>query len=98
MSIIQRRWTPEQADEWTKEDWMAIVLSPLAYLLITIGVAMAMLLQPLGFILLIAGGIITAVMHLIIDPKLKVISAEYEKNQKQYLEELDRRVRWEEPA
>ncbi|UCD36834.1 MAG: hypothetical protein JSW54_08310 [Fidelibacterota bacterium] len=98
MSIIQRRWTPEQADEWTKEDWMAIVLSPLAYMLITVGVAMAIMLRPVGFILLVAGGVITVVMHLIIDPKLKVISAEYEKNQKRYLEELDRRVRWEKSA
>lgn len=98
MAFIQRSWTPEQAEEWTKEDWMTIVLSPMAYILIAVGVALSILLRPLGFVLLIAGIVVTVAMHLIIDPKLKVISTEYEKNQKRYLEELDRRIRWEEPS
>ena len=98
MPFIQRKWTADQAEEWTKEDWMAIVLSPLAYMLIAVGIAMTILLRPLGFVLLAAGVIVIVLLHVIIDPKLRVISSEYEKNQKRYLEQLDRRIRWEEPS
>lgn len=96
MSFINRKWTPAHADEWTKEDWITIVVSPLAYILLTIGVGLSFLLLPLGFILLGAGIIVTIFMHWVIDPKLKVISSEYEKKQHEYLEKLERNVRWEE--
>ena len=29
MALIRRNWTPADADDWTKEDWYAIVISPL---------------------------------------------------------------------
>ena len=96
MSIINRKWTPARADEWTKEDWITIILSPLAYMLLTVGVGLSFLLLPLGFILMGLGIIITILMHWVIDPKLKVISSEYEKKQHDYLEKLERNVRWEE--
>jgi hypothetical protein len=48
-----------------------------------------------GVLLLGAGILLTVAMHRIIDPKLKAISAEYEKKQKAYLEELDKIIRWE---
>ena len=35
------------------------------------------------------------VMHWVIDPKLKVISNEYEKRQLEYIDELERKARWE---
>jgi hypothetical protein len=38
---------------------------------------------------------LTIFMHWVIDPKLKMVSAEYEKQQKSFLEELERKVRWE---
>jgi uncharacterized membrane protein len=94
MNIIRRKWTPAEADEWTKEDWLAIILSPLAYILLTVGTGLSFLLLPIGFIALAVGIILTIFMHWIIDPKLRTISAEYEKKQKQYLIELENKARW----
>jgi len=51
MAFIKRRWTPKEADEWRKEDWIA---------------------------------------------KLKMISSEYEKKQKEYLLQLEKIQTWEE--
>ncbi|MFC1481391.1 hypothetical protein ACFL6E_03985 [Candidatus Neomarinimicrobiota bacterium] len=96
MALIRRTWTAESAEEWTKEDWIAIVISPLAYILLTVGVALSILMRPIGYLLLIIGIIATIAMHWIIDPKLKEISTEYEKKQKDYLADLDRRVKWKE--
>ena len=96
MSFIRRKWTPAAADEWTKEDWIAIIISPLAYILLTIGAGLSFLLLPAGFIILGVGIILTIIMHWVIDPKLKVISNEYEKHQQEYLEDLEKNVRWEE--
>lgn len=96
MSLIKRNWTPAEAEEWTKEDWVAIVLSPLAYVALTLGVALSFLLLWWGFLILGIGAILTILMHWVIDPKLKEISEDYEKKQKHYLEELERSVRWEE--
>ncbi|MFA3782272.1 hypothetical protein ABRY23_04325 [Melioribacteraceae bacterium 4301-Me] len=96
MALIKRNWTPDQADEWTKEDWITVVLSPLCYILLMIGTALSFLINLWGFLLLALGIILTYLMHWIIDPKLKVISNEYEKKQHEYLENLERKVRWEE--
>ena len=96
MFKIRRSWTPHEAEEWTKEDWITVVISPLAYILLSIGVGLSFLLLPLGFIILGIGIVLTIVMHWIIDPKLKVISDQYEQKQHRYLEELESKVRWEE--
>jgi len=96
MALIRRKWTPAAADEWTKEDWIAIVLSPLAYITLAIGVALSIFLFKVGFIILGAAVVLTALMHWVIDPKLKTISEDYEKKQKHYLEELEKIIRWEE--
>lgn len=96
MSFINRKWTPAHADEWTKEDWITIVISPICYILLSLGIGLSMLLLPVGFIVLAAGIILTIIMHWIIDPKLKMISEEYEKKQKNYLETLESNTRWEE--
>lgn len=95
MALIRREWTPHEADNWTKEDWITIILSPLAYIFLAIGVGLSFLLLPWGFVLFLIGIILTILMHWVIDPKLKMISSEYEKRQKEYLLELDRKVRWE---
>ncbi|MCY4234523.1 MAG: hypothetical protein OXE59_12400 [Bacteroidetes bacterium] len=92
--MIRKTWSAQQADEWTKEDWIAIVLSPLCYVLITIGAALAILLQISGFIMLLVGIVLTVYLHLVIDPKLKAISNEYETKQQDYLRELEAKVRW----
>ena len=95
MSFIRREWTTAEADEWTREDWLAIILSPLAYVLIMIGIALSFLLLWPGFVILAVGIVVTVLMHWIIDPKLKAISDEYELRQKEYIAELERTARWE---
>lgn len=94
MGWIRRDWTPEAADEWTKEDLIASILSPLAYIAITLGVALSLLFMPIGYIILAAGVILSLLMYFVIDPKLKMISAEYEKKQKDYLKDLEKIQRW----
>lgn len=96
MAWIRREWTPADADEWTKEDWYTIIISPLAYILLMVGVALSLLLLPAGFVVLGLGILVTLLMHWIIDPKLKVVSGEYEKKQREYLEALERAARWKE--
>ena len=94
MSLINRSWPPAKADEWAKEDWMVIIISPLAYILLIIGTGLSFLLLPIGFITLSIGIVLIILMHWIIDPKLKTISNEYEKKQKKYLMELENKTRW----
>ncbi len=95
MPLIRRTWTAKEADEWTREDWITVVISPLCYILLTLGVLWSVLLRPIGFIVMGIGIIGVYIMHWIIDPKLKAISEDYEKKQKLYLEKLERAVRWE---
>ena len=95
--MIKRHWTAHEADEWTKEDWIAIVLSPICYILLTIGTALTIFLQVSGYIMLGLGIVFTIILHWVIDPKLKAISAEYETKQHTYLSELEAKVRWEHP-
>jgi len=95
MFKIRRTWTTQEADQWTKEDWITIVASVLAYIFLTLGTGLSLLLRWYGFVILIVGILLTIFMHWVIDPKLKTVSAEYEKKQKGYLEELEKKVRWE---
>jgi hypothetical protein len=95
MALIRRTWTAKEADEWTKEDVITMIIAPLIYFLLTIGVALSALLITVGFILLAAGILLTGVMIFIINPKLSALSEDFEKKQKKYLEELERKVRWE---
>lgn len=95
MSMIRRNWTAHDADEWTKEDWITIFLSPLAYFLLAVGSVLSMLLRWYGFLLLGLAVVAIVLMHWIIDPKLQAISAEYEKKQQKYLDELEQKNRWE---
>ena len=95
MSFIRREWTAAAADDWTKEDWITIILSVVSYILLTVGTGLSLLLLPVGYITLALGFLCTIIMHWVIDPKLKKISSEYEKKQHDYLEELEKNVRWE---
>jgi len=95
MGWIKRDWTPHEAENWTKEDWIAVVLSPFSYVLITMGLAMSLFLLPLGYLLLGLGVGITIFLFWVIDPKLKVLSSEYEIKQRQYLKDLEQIQRWE---
>jgi ABC-type transport system involved in cytochrome bd biosynthesis fused ATPase/permease subunit len=95
MAWIRRSWTAAEADEWTKEDVIAICISPLAYITLMLGVALSLLLRWEGFLLLGVGIFLTVLLHWVIDPKLKAISEEYEQRQKEYLQQLEKTVRWE---
>ena len=96
MPLIKRNWTPKEAEEWTKEDLIASIISPLAYIAWMVGTALSLLLIKIGFFILIIAVILTIIMIYIIDPKLSVMSEEYEKKQKAYIEDLEKTVRWEE--
>lgn len=98
MAFIRRQWDPKAADDWTREDWVAIVLSPLAYAALMVGTALSVMLMPLGYLILAAGAVLTLGLYWIINPKLSTISNEYEKKQKAYLEELERKVKWEDKS
>jgi len=96
MNLFRKEWTPREADEWTIHDTAAVIISPLIYLFITIGCMLSLLLVPVGFVLLAVGVILLIVLIRIINPKLSAVSEGYEKKQKQYIEELERKVKWEE--
>jgi hypothetical protein len=96
MAFIRRRWTSKEADEWTREDTITVIISPLVYVLLMIGVALSVFLIPAGFVILGSGVALMLVMIFIINPKLSAVSAGYEKKQKQYIEELERKIKWEE--
>ena len=98
MSFIRRKWTPAQADEWTKEDWFTIVLSVLSFIFLTLGAALSLLLFTWGYVILFLGIVAAALMFYIIDPKLSVLSADYDKKQREYLKELEKIERWEEES
>lgn len=95
MSLVRRKWTPEAADEWTKEDFYAIVLSVLSYFGFGVGAPLAFF-HWTGIAFLVIGFVSMALMIWVIDPKLKATSEEYEKNQARYLEELRKINSWEE--
>jgi 4-amino-4-deoxy-L-arabinose transferase-like glycosyltransferase len=96
MSWIKRKWTGKEAQEWTKEDVIAWILSPLAYLGLTAGIALTLLLKWPGYILLALAIVFTFLIFWIQRPKLEAASEEYEKRQKEYLKELEKIERWEE--
>ena len=96
MAFIRRTWTVEAADRWTREDWLAALLSVLSYLLLIMGTALSLLAQPLGYALLALWLVVTLAMYYIIDPKLRAVSADYESKQKEYLKHLEGVTRWKE--
>jgi hypothetical protein len=96
--FIKRTWTAAEAEEWTREDWIVIALSPLVMAAFMIGVASMLVVQPGGFSLTLFAVAGTLAIYWVIDPKLRAVSAEYESRQAQYLEELERGVRWESAA
>ena len=51
MAFLRRRWTPEAAEEWTKEDWLAAILASLSYIFLAVGLALSLLLMWKGYLL-----------------------------------------------
>ncbi len=94
MRFIRREWKAEEADKWTKEDWIVIVISPIAYASLMVGLALSLLLLKEGFLIFGVGIALTFILHWVIEPKLRAVSEEYEKKQKEYLERLEKIVKW----
>jgi sensor histidine kinase YesM len=95
MRLFRKDWTPREADEWTAEDWIAVIVSPVIYILLTVGVMLSMLLMTVGFVMLASAIVLLVVLVRVINPKLSAISEGYEKKQREYIEELERKVKWE---
>ena len=94
MSFIRREWTPEAADRWSREDWIAAGLSVASYLLFILGGVLSLLAVTLGYVLLAASALGAWAMYYVIDPKLRAVSSDYEKKQKEYVERLEQLTRW----
>lgn len=94
MPFIRREWTASDADEWTREDAFAIILSPIIYILMTLGAAYCFLNMIEGYVMVAVSVVLYLLMNWIIDPKMKAISEEYEKQQQAYLQELEAAARW----
>ncbi len=90
--LIRRVWSAEEAQEWSREDWIAIALSPVAFGCLLFGLTEALLLRPAGVWMLLAAAAGGAAVYWVIDPKLRAASAQYEARQAGYLEEMERRV------
>lgn len=97
MAWFRRQWTSHEAEEWTREDYWALVFSALSYVFITLGFGLCFLLPAWGILSVILAGVCGGIMYWIIDPKLRAISQEYETKQQQYLEHLEKIMKWEEP-
>jgi len=91
---MSRDWTPSEADSWTWEDTLAVIISPVVYFLILLGFSLAFMLRVWGFIIIGVAVILTVIMARIINPKLDAISRGYEEKQKEYIEELEKKVKW----
>ena len=84
----------DDAQAWTRADWVAIVLSPIVFACLLFGLTGALLLQRSGWLLVVAL-VLGVVMYRAIDPKLRAESREYEGRQAGYVVDLERRHRWE---
>ena len=92
--LIRRQWTAEEAQDWTREDWIAIVLSPLVFAGIMFGLTKVLLLQWSGLWALLGAVVGSVVIYWVIDPKLRAVSADYEEQQASYIKTLESRMRW----
>jgi solute:Na+ symporter, SSS family len=92
--LVRRTWTAEEADGWSREDWIAIVLSPLSMALGMVGAANLFLGRSSGIWQLATGAAAAIFLFWVIDPKLRAVSVEYEQQQASYLHRLEERMRW----
>jgi SSS family solute:Na+ symporter len=96
--LIKRVWTAEEAESWSREDWVAIILAPVVYALVMIGVATSLLGQLSGGLMLLGSLVLGGTIYWVIDPKLRAISADYEARQAEYLKDLERSMHWQDPT
>ena len=93
--LFEQNWTPDEADMWTRHDWVAAALSAVCYVLVAVGVAGTLLMKSWGFLCLALSIACAWAMFRIIDPKLKALSLAFEDAQAGYLEQMNQRTRWE---
>ncbi|UCF37333.1 MAG: hypothetical protein JSU96_00190 [Acidobacteriota bacterium] len=96
MEIFKKNWTAAEADRWTVHDLLASLFGVVAFLLVTVGVIGAFLLQVWGFVCVAVALLLAWLMYRIIDPKLRAMSDAFEARQAEYLDDLEKTVRWEE--
>jgi Na+/proline symporter len=94
--LVRRTWTPAAAQEWTREDWFAAAVAPVALAGIMIGLAWALMGRLTGVGLLGAGLGGTWLVYWTIDPKLRAASSGFADLQPDYLTELEEIERWTE--
>jgi hypothetical protein len=94
MTLLENDWTPETADQWTRHDLIASILSPLVYILATIGGAYAVFGNPLGWWLLTMAVALSLMLWAIIDRKLRVQSIAFAKHEEEHKEIVEERNRW----
>ena len=82
-------------EEWTSVDLWAVIFSSMSYFFLMMGAALCLLFPTSGIIALVCGGVFAGIMYWIIDPKLRATSGEYEARQLEYLEELERNMKWQ---
>lgn len=92
--MFKKSWTPAEAQRWTGEDYLAMILSVMTYFGLGIGTPVAFF-HWSGYVFLALGGLSGILLTLVIDPKLKAISSDFEEKQQQYLEDLQKIMRWE---
>ena len=80
--------------EWNGIDLLACILSSISYICILAGISLLLLNLWTGYLLTAMALVSAVVMFWVIDPKLRKVSTDYEKKQKEYLEELDRIIEW----
>jgi Na+/proline symporter len=90
--LIRRQWDAASANEWTREDWIVIVLSPTSFACILIGLTKVLLQQWTGLWMLALAVISAGVAYWVIDPKLRAVSSDYEQQQARYLVEQEGRL------
>jgi hypothetical protein len=83
--LLRRQWTAAEAEQWTREDWIVIVLSPLVLGALMIGVTWTLLLRPAGFVVLVAALLGIVFLYWLIDPKLRAASSRYALHQESYI-------------
>jgi len=71
--IFRRVWTPEEAQSWSREDAVAIVLSPFVFAGIMFGLTRLLLWQLSGLFMLAGAAAGWAVIYRLIDPKLRAV-------------------------
>ncbi len=92
---MRRNWCEKDADQWTREDMIAALLSFCSYFFAAVGLPLLILGRWEGYVLTAIGVVSAVLMYVIINPKLEAVSAAYEEKQREYLKHVEEEQRWE---